>query len=46
MRGGKPLAAGPTDAVMTGENLSAVYDTPIEVYRIVDRLVVLPPISR
>lgn len=46
MRGGKPLAAGPTEVVMTGENLSAVYNTPIEVHQVADRLVVLPPISR
>jgi len=46
MRGGKPLAAGSTNTVMTGENLSAVYNTPIVVHQLGDRLVVLPPISR
>jgi len=46
MREGQTLAAGPTGQVLTGENLTAVYGTPVEVHRIGERLVALSPLSR
>jgi iron complex transport system ATP-binding protein len=41
MRDGHALAAGPTPAVMTDANLTALYRTPVRVRKVEDRLVVL-----
>lgn len=41
MRGGQTLAAGPTQSVMTDANLSALYQTPVRVRQVEERLVVL-----
>lgn len=39
---GQTIAAGPLREVMTSENLSKVYDAPIQVHQFNDRLVALP----
>ena len=41
LRDGHAIAAGPTREVMTGENLTTVYRTPIDVYNVNGRLVAL-----
>jgi len=41
MRGGQALAAGPLAEVMTAANLSSLYQTPVRVHRVEDRLIVL-----
>ncbi len=46
LRDGQTLAAGPTRQVVTGENLTAVYNTPVEVHQVEQRLVALSPIDR
>ena len=46
MRDGQTLAAGPTKQVITGANLTAVYNTPVEVYQVEERLVALSPVVR
>jgi iron complex transport system ATP-binding protein len=46
LRDGQTLAAGPTAEVITSANLTAVYNTPVHVHQIEDRLVALAPIAR
>jgi iron complex transport system ATP-binding protein len=41
LKGGQTVAAGAVDQVITGANLSRVYDTPVEVHRFNGRLIVL-----
>jgi iron complex transport system ATP-binding protein len=41
MRGGQILAAGPPEATLTPEKLSATYGVPVQVYRIDGRRVIL-----
>jgi iron complex transport system ATP-binding protein len=41
LKNGQTVAAGAVDEVITGVNLSTVYNTPVEVHRLNGRLVVL-----
>lgn len=45
LHNGQTVAAGPTREVMTGENLSQVYNATIDVHRVGERLVALPRYS-
>ena len=42
LKDGQSVAAGGVDEVITGANLSTVYNTPVEVHRLNGRLVILP----
>ncbi len=42
LKNGQTVAAGVVDEVITGANLSTVYNTPVEVHRLNGRLVILP----